>query len=96
MVTSFLSLVFFHVLLRNALHAVDLDLDVAAGGNRVGDLVDGFFVDLHAVDREAGACVQLLVADVTFEVLGFLVLDEDLFVVEFSVAVPAKEVKIKH
>lgn len=85
---------FFHVLLRNALHAVDLDLDVAAGGNRIGDLVDGFFVDLHAMDREAGAGVQLLVTDVTFEVLGLLVLDENLFVVELSVAVP--EMKSLH
>ena len=87
-ITSFLSFVIFHVLFRNPLHAVDLDLDVAAGGNRIGDLVDGFFVDLHAVDREAGAGVQLLVADVTLEVLGLLVLDQDLFVVELPVAVP--------
>ena len=91
MFTSFLPLVLFHVLFGDALHAVDLDLDVAARGYRVGDLVDGFFVDLHAVNRETGTCVQLLVADVTLKVLGLLVLDQDLFIIELPVAVPGKK-----
>ena len=41
---------------------------------------------------QSGACVQLFVTDVTFKMLGFLMLDQDLFVVKFSVTVPAKNV----
>lgn len=43
---------------------------------------------LHAVNREPRAGVQLLVADVAFEMFGFLVLNENLLIVEFSVAIP--------
>ena len=41
------------------------------------------------MDRESRPRVELLVADVTLEVLRLLVLDEDLFVVKLPVAVPA-------
>jgi len=41
------------------------------------------------VDGEAGTGVQLLVANVTFEMLRLLVLDQNLFVVKLAVAVPA-------
>lgn len=44
--------------------------------------------DLGAVDGKARCRVQLLVADVTFEVLGFLVVDQYLVVVKLPVAVP--------
>ena len=54
-------------------------------------LVYRLLVDLHAVDREARARVELLVANVTFEVLGFLVLNQDLFIVKFPVAIPAEK-----
>ncbi len=82
------------VLRRDALHAVDLDLDVPPAGHRVGHLVDGLLVHLHAVDREPRAGVELLVADVALEVLGLLVLDQDLLVVELAVAVPEKRPKV--
>ena len=89
--TSFVELVGPQVLGGDALHAVDLDLDVAPRGQGVGHFVDGLLVHLHAVDGEAGAGVELLVADVALEVLGLLVLDQDLLVVELAVAVPEKE-----
>ena len=44
---------------------------------------------LHAVDGQAWAGEQFLVANVTFEMLGLLVLYENFLIVEFSVAVPA-------
>ena len=40
------------------------------------------------MDRESRARVELLVANVTLEVLRFLVLDQDLFVVKLPVAIP--------
>ena len=43
---------------------------------------------LHAVDRQSGASVQLLVTYVTLEVFGFLVLDQNLLVVKFPVTIP--------
>ena len=60
----------------NALHPVDFYLDVTPVGQRVGHFVDGVFVDLHTVDRQARARIQLLVTNVTFEMLGLLVLDQ--------------------
>ncbi len=86
-------LVFPDVFRRDALHAVDLDLDVAPPRHRVGHLVYGLLVHLHAVDGQAGACVQLLVADVALKVLRLLVLDQDLLIVELAVAVPGTSKK---
>lgn len=40
------------------------------------------------MDGEAGPGEEPLVADVALEVLGLLVLDEDLLVLELAVAVP--------
>ena len=40
------------------------------------------------MDRESRARVELLMANVTLEVLRFLVLDQDLFVVKLPVAIP--------
>ena len=45
------------------------------------------------MDGEAGARVQFLVTNVTFEMLRLLMLDQNLFVVEFPVAVPTKSVE---
>ena len=44
---------------------------------------------LRAMDGKARGSVQLLVADVALEVLGLLVVDQDLVVVELPVAVPS-------
>lgn len=52
-------------------------------------LIYRLLVDLHAVDRESRPRVELLVANVALEVLRFLMLDQDLFVVKLPVAVPA-------
>lgn len=75
---------------RDAIHTKNLDLDVRSIWERVGYLVYRLLVHLHAVDRQSGPGVQFLVANVAFEVLGLLVLDEDFLVVEFTVAVPVK------
>lgn len=40
------------------------------------------------MDGEPGAGVQLLMTDVALEVFGFLMLDENLFIIEISVTVP--------
>ena len=73
---------------RNALHPVYLDLDIPPVRQRVGHLVYRLLVDLHAVDGEAGAGVELLVANVTLEMFGFLVLNQNLFIIELPVAIP--------
>ena len=44
---------------------------------------------LRAVDGKTWGSVQLLVADVALKVLGLLVVDQDLVVVELPVAVPS-------
>lgn len=43
---------------------------------------------LHAVYGQSGAGEQLFVANVTFEMLGLLMLNENLLVVKFTIAVP--------
>lgn len=49
------------------------------------------FIDmtyLHAMYAQARACVEFFVANVAFEMFCLLVLNEDLFVVKFSVTIP--------
>ena len=48
---------------------------------------------LHAVDLETGPGEELLVTNVALEVLGLLVLQKDLVVLEFSVTIRAKHKK---
>ena len=48
---------------------------------------------LHTVDRKSRTCVEFLMANVTFEMLRFLVLNEYLLFIEFPVAVPEELVK---
>jgi len=69
-------------------HPVNLNLNVASVWLRVGDLVYGLLVHLHAVNGQAGPCVQLLVANVTLKMLGFLMLDQNFLIIKFSVAIP--------
>ena len=73
----------------NALHAIDFDFYVASVWQRVRHLVNCLLVNLHAMDGKAWAGVKLLVTYVALEMLGFLMLYEDLFVVEFAIAVPS-------
>ena len=69
----------------------DIDsVDIARNFLKSPYLIYRLLMDLHAVDRESRARVELLVANVTLEVLRFLVLDQDLFVVKLPVAVPAE------
>lgn len=82
---------FFDVCVGNAFHAIDLDVDVVSIGQCVRDLIDGLFVNLHAMDGQTGSGVQLLVANVTLEVLCLLVLDQYLLVIELAVAVPVTQ-----
>ena len=76
------------VCVRNALHPVNLDLDVAPMRQRVGHLVYGLLVDLHAVYGQPGARVQFLVTNMTFEVFGFLMLNQNFLIIKLTVAVP--------
>lgn len=46
------------------------------------------FSYLHTVDRQPRSCVKFLVTDVTFEMFRFLMLNQNLFLVKFSVAIP--------
>lgn len=45
--------------------------------------------NLHAVNGQAWPSVQLFMTNVAFEMLGLLVLDEDLFVIEVSITIPS-------
>ncbi|GMS97040.1 hypothetical protein PENTCL1PPCAC_19216, partial [Pristionchus entomophagus] len=73
----------------NALHAVDLDLGGVTADHSARDLVYRLLVNLHAMDRESGTREELLMAHMTLEVLGLLMLDENFVVLEVSVTVPA-------
>lgn len=88
--TILLLLVLPDVLRRNSLHAVDLDRNVGPIRQRVWHLIDRFLVHLHTVDGQPGTGVEFLVADVTLEVLGLLMLHQNLLVIEFTIAVPGR------
>jgi hypothetical protein len=45
-----------------------------------------FFVDLKNVNRHATSSGKLLMTKMTLKVLGFLMLNQDLFVIEFTIA----------
>ena len=45
---------------------------------------------LHAVNGQAWTCVELLVADVTFEMLCLLVLYQNLFIIKLTVTIPVR------
>lgn len=53
----------------------------------------GLLVDLEDVDSHATGGGELLLANMALEVLSFLVLDEDLLVVEFPVTVVAPNLR---
>ena len=85
----------FDICIWDAFHPVDFYLDVAPVGQRVGHFVYRVLVNLHAVDGEAGPRVQFLVTNVTFEMLRLLMLDQNLFVVEFPIAVPKRKQSVQ-
>jgi len=55
-----------------------------------GTFFDFFLVDLEHMDCHAACRRQLLMAHVAFEMLGFLVLDQDFFIVKLTSAIPTK------
>ena len=63
------------VSVRDPLHPVDFYLDVATVGERVWNLVNRLFMNLHTVDGQAWSSVEFLVANVTFEMFRFLMLN---------------------
>ncbi len=91
LLTSSVPLMLLEIGSRNPLHPIDFDLDIPPARRRVGHFVYGLLVHLHAMDGETGTRVELLMADVTLEVLRLLMLDEDLLIVELSVAVPVEK-----
>jgi hypothetical protein len=70
------------------LHSINFYFNVRAVGQRVWYFVDGLFVHLHAMYRQARPRVQFLMAYVAFKMLSFLMLDEDLLVFKLAIAVP--------
>jgi hypothetical protein len=46
-----------------------------------------FFVDLKNMNRHAASSGKLLMTNMTLKVLGFLMLNQDLLVIEFMIAV---------
>jgi len=72
---------------RNAFHAKDLDVKASPVGQRVVDGGEGFFVDLAHVDAQASCGTQSAAASFALEVLGLLMVDENLEVVEVALAV---------
>lgn len=79
---------FFEVLFGYAFHAIDLNVNIVSIGNRVRYLIDRLFVNLHTVDGQTRPGIQLFVADVTLEVFGLLVLNQNLLVIELAIAIP--------
>ena len=56
-------------------------------------LGDGLLVDLEDMDGHAGGGGELLVADMALEVLGLLVLNKNLLVLELPLAVVAENLR---
>ena len=50
---------------------------------------------LHTMNGETRSSVQLFVTYVTFKMLGFLMLDKNLFIIELSVTIPDLSSRIK-
>lgn len=93
--TVFLLFVFPNVFRRNSFHTVDFDLDIGPIGQRVWNFIDRFLMYLHAVNGKARSGVQFLMANVTFKVFCLLMLHQNLFVIELSVAVPTGKGRVE-
>lgn len=76
------------ILCRDTLHTVYLNLYVVPARKSIGHTVDYLLVHLGAVDGQSGGRVELLVADMTLEVFCLLMINEDLLIIELTVAVP--------
>lgn len=79
------------IIFRNPGHAVNFNLHRISVGQRIGDLVNGFFVHLQGVNRQPRPGEEFLVAHMTLEVFRLLVLNENLLVVKLTPAIPLKE-----
>jgi len=87
--------VFLEISLGYSLHAINLYFYVWPVWQRIWHFVYCLFVHLHAVNWKTRACVQLFVANVALEVLCLLVLNQDLLVIEFPIAVPEQNLSRK-
>ena len=98
-----ISLMFYHIIDWNSFHSINLDFWITPVRQRVWNGIDSFFVNLffgknyfrtfitnlEAVNSKSWPSKQLLMANVTFEMSRFLMLNENSLVVEFSVTIPA-------
>lgn len=76
-------------LVRDTLHAEDLDIKALAVGQRILDLVEGFFMDLVQVHGETSGSVETTTTSVALEVLGLLMRDKELQILKVTLAVVA-------
>jgi len=72
---------------RDAIHSKDVQLRGVPAWFSKRHFIDGLLVYLIAVDDQAARCAELLPAHVAFEMLRFLVLDENLLIIEHTIAV---------
>ena len=78
----------------DAFHAVYLQFYVVSSGDGVGNFRHYLLVHLGTVDGESRSRIQLLVADMTLEVFGFLMKGEHFLVVKIAITIPCcKSVK---
>ena len=69
------------------MHSVYFNVSRFSARFCIRNLGDGLLVNLKNVDGHTTGGGELLVADMALEVLGFLVLHQDLLVIEFPVAI---------
>ena len=78
------------VLFRNTFHPINLYLNIVSAWKSIWNTVDYLLVNLGAVDCQTRGRVQLLVANVALEVLGFLMVYENLLIIKLPIAVPGE------
>lgn len=80
--------------LRDALHAEDLDLEPGAIGQGVFHLLERLLVNLRHVHRQTTGRVESATASVALEVLGLLMGDEKLEILKVALAYPSLIVSV--
>lgn len=78
----------YSILFWNSLQPKYLDFNVVPPWDCIGNTSYCLLVNLRAVYGQPWSRVQLLVADVTLEVLCLLMVDEYLVIIKLPVAVP--------
>lgn len=72
---------------RNPLHPIYFNICRLSTRFCIGHLGDAFFVNLKHVNGHAAGSGEFLVADMAFEVLSLLMLNQNLFVIELPIAI---------